>query len=234
MEGEVSLELRDQEDFRVSFVLPFFLQNVYPASFRVSPHIYNLHQSDANNSCDQVTPVYRERRGPEGFLDFLDFPGPLEVVDPRETEAVMVTPAVPALAWRVHGDPRVLMGLRDIRVLGNLVLRVSEARLENKVSAIFHIFGFTLPASNESKCMNQIMTPVVILRVVGVSGLPGPQGWPGRPGSCDIGQCRDLVRNAEKPHSKTRDIKRKQRREERRRKKKEKREMRRKRNKENL
>jgi len=79
-----------------------------------------------------VTPVYRERRGPEGFPDFLDFPGPLEVVDPRETEAVMVTPAVPALAWRVHGDPRVLMGLRDIRVLGNLVLRVSEARLENK------------------------------------------------------------------------------------------------------
>lgn len=79
-----------------------------------------------------VTPVYRERRDPEGFLDFLDCPDPLAVVDPRETEAVMVTPAVQALAWRVPGDPQVLMGLRDIRVLGNLVLRVSEARLENK------------------------------------------------------------------------------------------------------
>ena len=96
----------------------------------------NLHQYDTNTSCVQVTPVYRERRAPEGFLDFLDCPDPLAVVDPRETEAVMVTLAVLALAWRVPGDPRVLMGLRDIRVLGSLVLRVSEARLENKVSVI--------------------------------------------------------------------------------------------------
>lgn len=78
--------------------------------------------------------------------------------------------------------------------------------------------------------MNQIMTPAVILRVLGVSGLPGPQGWPGRPGSCDIGHCRDLVMNAEKPHSKARDIERK----ERKRKKKEKRRRRRKQKKENL
>ena len=41
------------------------------------------------------------------------------------------------------------------------------------------------------------MNSCVILRVLGVSGLPGPQGWPGRPGSCDISQCSDLVRNAE-------------------------------------
>ena len=78
--------------------------------------------------------------------------------------------------------------------------------------------------------VGQLITPAVILRVLGVSGLPGPQGWPGRPGSCDIGQCKDLVRIAKKPHSKARIIERK----EKKRKKKEKRERRRKQKKENL
>ena len=74
------------------------------------------------------------------------------------------------------------------------------------------------------------------MRVLGISGLPGPQGWPGRPGSCDISQCRDLVRNAEpQPHItvKDEDVER-LRRAERRKKKKEKRERRKKRKKEKL
>ena len=71
----------------------------------------------------------------------------------------------------------------------------------------------------------------VILRVLGVSGLPGPQGWPGRPGSCDISQCSDLVRNAEtQTHFtvKDEDVERNLRRAERKKKKKEKRDRRRK------
>ena len=73
------------------------------------------------------------------------------------------------------------------------------------------------------------------LRVLGLSGLPGPQGWPGRPGSCDISQCRDLVRNAEPQITvKDEDVDRKLRRAERKRKKKEKRERRKKRKKEKL
>ena len=74
------------------------------------------------------------------------------------------------------------------------------------------------------------MHSCVILRVLGLSGLPGPQGWPGRPGSCDINQCQDLIRNVKMTHFTVKDknAERKHRRAERKRKKKEKRERRRK------
>lgn len=92
-----------------------------------------VHQGNLDPGGPWVTQVYKERRVPEGFLAFLAFQDLLAAVDPRETGEVTVTPDVPALGWRGPGVPRVLMAPRDLRELGNLDLRVSEAPPGNKV-----------------------------------------------------------------------------------------------------
>ena len=84
-----------------------------------------------------MTRVFKERRDPEGFLDFPACQDLLAAVDPRETGEVMVTLDGLVLGWRVPGVPRVLMAPRDLQVLGSQDLRVLEAPLENKVSHFF-------------------------------------------------------------------------------------------------
>lgn len=97
----------------------------------------DTNQSDSNaSSCVKVTPVFRERRDQEGFLASLACPAPPEAVDPRGTEALTETRADPASAWRGPGVPRGLTEPRDPQVLESLDPRVSEAPLENKVSAV--------------------------------------------------------------------------------------------------
>jgi len=80
-----------------------------------------------------VTMEYRERLGPEGFLDCLDCQDLVVAVVLRETEDLMETLDVLVWGWRVPWVPRVLMAHRAPQELGSLDLRVLEVLLENKV-----------------------------------------------------------------------------------------------------
>ena len=142
---------------------------------------------------------YRERLGPEGFLDCLDCQDLVVAVVLRETEDLMETLDVLVWGWRVPWVPRVLMAHRAPQELGSLDLRVLEVLLENKVRCFFQRI-VCLQVYSLHICMNQRMALrhlFLIWRVSGVSGLQGPQGWPGKPGSCDMRQCQELVRNVE-------------------------------------
>ena len=80
---------------------------------------------------------YRERLGPEGFLDCLDCQDLVVAVVLRETEDLMETLDVLVWGWRVPWVPRVLMAHRAPQELGSLDLRVLEVLLENKVRCFF-------------------------------------------------------------------------------------------------